>query len=145
MKPLNVCKSDGLPSSMVLACLTSPIISPEHLFLILTTPNQVALFFVPRVRCIASKSFYYDAILDWNALRLHIQTIGSKLEFKKGQSRPCPERESRNTWLRLHWDWNLRNFTCAGLLSSLSFFFSFCPWLLLGHSHLFVVLGPHWK
>ena len=39
-------------------------------------------FFIPRVRGIASKSFYYNAILDWNALRPHIQSISSKLEFK---------------------------------------------------------------
>ena len=40
-------------------------------------------FFVPSVIGIASKSFYYNAILDWSALPPQIQTIGSKLEFKR--------------------------------------------------------------
>ena len=48
-------------------------------------------FFIPRVRGIASKSFYYNAILDWNALPPHIQTINSKLEFKKAVKKHLAE------------------------------------------------------
>ena len=48
-------------------------------------------FFIPRVRGIASKSFYYNAILDWNALPSHIQTISSKLEFKKAVKKHMAE------------------------------------------------------
>ena len=40
-------------------------------------------FIVPRVKGIASKTFFYNAILDWNALPPHIQTMSSRLEFKK--------------------------------------------------------------
>ena len=42
-------------------------------------------------RGIASKSFYYNAILDWNALPSHIQTIRSKLEFKKAVKKHLAE------------------------------------------------------
>ena len=84
-------------------------------------------FFIPRVRGMASKSFYYNAILDWNALPPHIQTISNKLEFK---------RQSRNTWLRLLWGRNLRNLYVCRLIV-LTFF---CPWLLLAHSHLLLFL-----
>ena len=48
-------------------------------------------FFIPRVRGIASKSFYYNAILDWNALPPHIQTISNKLEFQKAVKKHLAE------------------------------------------------------
>ena len=40
-------------------------------------------FIVPRVKGIASKSFFYNAIVDWNALPPQIKSISSKSTFKK--------------------------------------------------------------
>ena len=40
-------------------------------------------FVVPRVKGIAYKSFYYNAILDWNALPPQIQSISNRMAFKK--------------------------------------------------------------
>tara|TARA_B110000881_G_C18495777_1_gene474172 strand:- start:132 stop:1001 length:870 start_codon:yes stop_codon:yes gene_type:complete len=49
-------------------------------------------FIVPRVKGIAKKSFYYNAVLDWNDLPPQIQSLGSRMVFK---------RAVKNTWLKV--------------------------------------------
>ena len=47
------------------------------------TRSSNSNFFVPRVDGIASSSFYYNAIQDWNTLPANIKDIPSKFVFKK--------------------------------------------------------------
>ena len=55
---------------------TLPLILSELIRLINIVQDPVAINFnVPRVKGIASKSFFYHAILYWNALPPHIRTV----------------------------------------------------------------------
>ena len=61
-------------------------------------------FIVPRVKGIASKSFYYNAILDWNALPPQIQTIRRKIEFKKAVKKhlaDCALKQESEDFIRV--------------------------------------------
>ena len=61
-------------------------------------------FIVPRVKGIASKSFYYNAILDWNALPPQIQTIRRKMEFKKAVKKhlaDCALKQESEDFIRV--------------------------------------------
>ena len=87
-------------------------------------------FFVPSVIGIASKSFYYNAILDWSALPPQIQAIGSKLEFKKAVKKHLDDNAQ--------WQDSAEFVMCVGLLSHVLF----CLCLLLDHSHLLLFRDP---
>ena len=61
-------------------------------------------FVTPRVAGIASKTFFYNAISDWNALPPEIQSIENKLEFKRAVKKHLSEmalRQESDDFLRM--------------------------------------------
>ena len=81
---------------MVLVRLILPTTSLELQAHILTVLDlAVSIFIVPRVKGIAYKSFFYNAILDCNALPPLIQSISSRMEFKKAVKKHLADSASK--------------------------------------------------
>ena len=86
-------------------------------------------FLVPRVKGIASNTFFYNAICDWNGLPPSIQIISSKAAFKIAVKKHLSERGEGQLCM------------CVVLfpLQFPSVAASLC------HHFFCFVLGPHWK